>query len=181
MRAPSADRERMLDGAGDVALRALDGGRYVVSERESGGNGRGKRAARAVHRRRNRRAAPQARRTSLMKQQVDRLWPGHVPPLDDDRRRTEPAIRFAASRALAIESTWMPDSAAASATLGVTTVATGSRRVFNIETASGARRVRVPRPLAVHDRIDDEIRDGGTVRRRRPRPGRCRRSRACRS
>ncbi len=60
-----------------------------------------------------------------------------------------PASRFAASRALAIESTWMPDSASASATLGVTTVATGSRRVFNIETASGARRVRVPRPLAV--------------------------------
>ncbi len=34
----SADRKRVLNRAGDIALCALDGVRYVVSEREPGGN-----------------------------------------------------------------------------------------------------------------------------------------------
>ena len=43
-----ADLERMLDRAGDVALRALHGGRNVVAQRKPCGNGRGKGASRAM-------------------------------------------------------------------------------------------------------------------------------------
>ena len=96
-----------------------------------------------------------------MKEKVDRLRPLQVPALDHHRRRVrDRAIRFAASRALAQRvDRECRTSAAASATLGVTTVARGSRRVFNIETASGASRVRRRRGRSHHHRIDDEIRE----------------------
>jgi hypothetical protein len=72
--------------------------------------------------------------------------PSRCPPLITTAAGPRSAIRLAASFAVAIESTWTPHSAAASDTFGVTTSAFGSSRVFNIETASGARRVRVRRP-----------------------------------
>ena len=179
----AADRERVLDGAGDVPLRAL----RPPPERRRRARARRQSPTRTCTPCRARRRQPTRGAASSMNVPRETAGrrprrPPDVPTLDDDRRRAQagdPLCRL--PRAGPANRRRMPDSASASATFGVTTVATGSRRVFNIETASGASRVRLPRPLAAMT--------GSTTRfgwRNRPtrfgdRPHDVARSRACRS